>query len=132
MTEVRTTIPASQILAGSASSRGAIEPQAKIGGKDLPHKPESIDVNQLKTAEESKVNEPKESLDNAVSNANEFVQSINRNLQFSVDEDSERTVIKVLDGASGELIRQIPEDIFLELARRLRQEGELQILNVKS
>lgn len=132
MTEVRTVIPASQFMAGSASSRGTIETQGKYGGKELPLEPEGLNPSDIKLDSEPVSKVPEERIEVAVTDVNDFVQSINRNLQFTVDEDSERTVIKVLDGTSGELIRQIPEDIFLELARRLRQDGELQLLNVRS
>jgi len=64
-----------------------------------------------------------------VKKLNDYVQTVQRDLQFSVDEDLERTVIKVIDSASGDLVRQIPEDIFLELARSLKQEGRVNLLD---
>lgn len=132
MTEVRSVLPAGQLMAGSASSRGTTDTQVKVSGKDLPLQPESLDQTDDNLNSEAVSKVPSETIETAVTNVNDFIQSVNRNLQFTVDEDSERTVIKVLDGTSGELIRQIPEDIFLELARRLRQDGELQLLNVRS
>lgn len=53
----------------------------------------------------------------AVSNLNDYAQILNRDLQFSVDEDSGRTVIKVIDSETKNLIRQIPSEQVLELAR---------------
>jgi flagellar protein FlaG len=50
-------------------------------------------------------------------------------LQFSVDEETERTVIKVIDSESGELIRQIPDEVFLELARKLNDDGGFQLID---
>ena len=47
----------------------------------------------------------------------DYVQQIDRKLEFSVDEDSGETVIKVFDSSSEELIRQIPSDEILKLAR---------------
>ncbi|ABD81459.1 flagellar protein FlaG [Saccharophagus degradans] len=132
MTEVRSVLPVGQLMAGSASSRGTTDAQVKVSGKELPLQPESLDQTDDNLNSEAVSKVPSETIETAVTNVNDFIQSVNRNLQFTVDEDSERTVIKVLDGTSGELIRQIPEDIFLELARRLRQDGELQLLNVRS
>lgn len=40
-----------------------------------------------------------------------------RNLEFSVDTDSGRDVVKVLDGESGDVIRQFPSEDVLKLAR---------------
>lgn len=42
-----------------------------------------------------------------------------RNLQFSVDKDTGKTVIRVTDRESGELIRQIPSEELLEIARSI-------------
>ena len=64
-----------------------------------------------------------------VASMNDYVQSIERDLKFSVDEETEKTVIKVIDGGSGELIRQIPEETFLELARKLNEDGSFQLID---
>ncbi len=51
----------------------------------------------------------------AVNQINEFVQSVQRDLLFSMDDDSGRTVIKVMDRSTGELVRQIPSEEVLAL-----------------
>lgn len=58
----------------------------------------------------------------AVTKLNEFVQSTERTLNFQMDEDSGKTVIKVFDKASSELIRQIPNELALELAQNLNDD----------
>lgn len=68
-------------------------------------------------------------LDEAVGAMQDFVQSVKRELQFSVDQDLGRTVVKVVDSESGDLIRQIPEEIFLELARKVKEHGEINLFN---
>ncbi len=71
-----------------------------------------------------KVAEPadKEAVEQAVSKLNEYVQSTARTLNFQVDDDSGKTVIKVYDRDSEQLIRQIPNELVLELARKLNEE----------
>ncbi len=59
-------------------------------------------------------------LQEAVSQINNFVQSVKRDLSFSLDEASGRTVIKVIDGDSGKLVRQIPSEEVLALASYLQ------------
>jgi len=71
----------------------------------------------------------KESIDNAVKEINEHVQLIQRELQFTVDEDSGRTVIKVLDSQTKELIRQIPGEDALDVAKKLSEGADLEIFN---
>jgi flagellar protein FlaG len=58
-------------------------------------------------------------LEETVEELNQMVQSVRRNLQFSIDKESGRTVIKVIDSDSEEVIRQIPPEEVLALARRL-------------
>lgn len=60
-----------------------------------------------------------EAIAKSVSKLNQYVQDIQRELHFSVDKESNQTVIKVLDRDSGEVIRQIPAEEALQLARRL-------------
>ena len=55
----------------------------------------------------------------AVSNLNDYVQVIRRELQFSVDKESGRTVVTVVDAETGEKIRQIPREEVLALAKHL-------------
>jgi len=57
----------------------------------------------------------------AVGQIANYVQNVQRNLNFSVDEASGETVIKVIDSESSEVIRQIPSEEMLALARRLRE-----------
>jgi flagellar protein FlaG len=71
----------------------------------------------------------KQSIDNvsaeqvgfAVSKLSEFVQISNRQLNFSVDEGSNKLVVKVTDVESGEVIRQIPSEEVLKLSERLQE-----------
>ncbi len=64
-------------------------------------------------------------VESAVSQISEFVQNLQRDLQFSVDEDSGRIVIKVIDSQTDEVIRQIPPEDALRLARDLGSAGSL-------
>ena len=61
-----------------------------------------------------------EQIETAVSKLSEFVQISNRQLNFSVDEGSNKQVVKVTDAESGEIIRQIPSEEFLKLSERLQ------------
>lgn len=51
----------------------------------------------------------------------EFIGTMNRGLEFSVDEDSGRDVIKVIDKKSGELIKQYPSEEVLSLVSKLSE-----------
>ena len=59
----------------------------------------------------------------AVSRLNDHVQNISRDIEFTIDEDLNRTIITVYDSATDEVIRQIPSEEALSLARYLESEG---------
>ncbi|AFJ03473.1 Flagellin protein FlaG [Methylophaga frappieri] len=55
----------------------------------------------------------------AVSQINDYVQNMQRSLQFSVDELSGRNVVTVIDKETEEVIRQIPSEEVLSIARSI-------------
>lgn len=59
-------------------------------------------------------------IETAVAEISDFVQTQNRALSFSIDEASQRSVVKVTDSESGDVIRQIPSDEVLKLAERIQ------------
>ena len=66
------------------------------------------------------VNISAEQIETAVTQISEFVQSNSRQLNFSVDEGSNKQVVKVTDAESGKMIRQIPSEEVLKLSERLQ------------
>jgi flagellar protein FlaG len=62
-----------------------------------------------------------EELKSAVAAINQVMQQSNRNLEFSVDTDTERTVVKMVDTSTGELIRQFPSETTLAISRGIDQ-----------
>lgn len=48
---------------------------------------------------------------------NDLIKNQQRDLEFSVDKDSGRTILRVIHAESGEVIRQIPPEELLHLAR---------------
>jgi flagellar protein FlaG len=65
-----------------------------------------------------------EDLDQAVDKLNDFVQNLQRDLQFSVDKKSGEMVVKVIDTTSQKVIRQIPSEDALRLARSLMEQKD--------
>jgi flagellar protein FlaG len=60
-----------------------------------------------------------EKLKLAVQEIEKFVQSIKRNLEFSIDEHSGKVIVKVIASETGEVVRQIPSAEALKLADSL-------------
>jgi flagellar protein FlaG len=58
-------------------------------------------------------------LKDAADKTNQFVKNISQQLEFSVDKDTGKTVVKVIDRQKNEVIRQIPPKEMLEIAKAL-------------
>jgi flagellar protein FlaG len=58
-------------------------------------------------------------LEQALSRVREVFQKADSRLEFTVDPDLDRVVVKVMDGESGTVIRQIPQQEVIDLAKRL-------------
>ena len=64
--------------------------------------------------------EAKITLDEATKKVESFLKTQNRDLAFSIDEETNRSVVIVKDAQSDEVIRQIPSEDVLELAERIK------------
>ena len=62
----------------------------------------------------------REEIEQTVSEIGDFVQTIQRNLQFTVDDDSGETIIKVTDKETDDVIRQIPSEEVLQLQQYIK------------
>jgi len=71
-------------------------------------------------------------LDQAVSHMNDFIQGEQRDLRFQIDESSGETVISVLERGTGDLIRQIPNEDFLKLARQAKNHEPINLIATNS
>ena len=71
-------------------------------------KPSSVDATSQPT---------REVVAKAAADIQQFVQSMGRNLSFSVDEVSGYHVVRVVNPNTGELVRQLPSEELLKIAR---------------
>ncbi len=67
---------------------------------------------------------PAAEVQQVVSQLSSYVQSLRRDLQFSVDERNGKSVVRVVDSETGETIRQIPSEEILAISRALSQSME--------
>lgn len=105
--------------APAAAAQGPVG-AAAAGGKTTatPGKDSPSDGNSMSLPDRA-------SLERAVDDLRSNSQMIHRNLEFSLDEDSGITVVKVVDAQSGDVIRQIPSEVAVRLAESFRESGNL-------
>ena len=123
-------LPQSELLAEPNASHGSSaekdNSQTNAGVKF-----EANQVTQIKSPEVTKVDDYSadtynneadiEQIEFALEQVSDFVQVQNRQLNFSFDENSNRSIIKVTDADSGDIIRQIPSEEVLKLAQRINE-----------
>jgi len=63
--------------------------------------------------------ESEEQIKQAVQKIQGAVDNLAHNLRFSIDEDTGKTIIKVVDAHTDEIIRQFPTEEAIEIARTL-------------
>ncbi len=95
---------------GTEPARGS-----DAGGKPLP-----LEGNSPPPARSSP---PPVSIERAVEQIKAYLSESKRQLNFERDEHTGHTVIKVIDPASGEVIRQFPPEEILKLAAIIESQG---------
>ncbi|NOY85476.1 MAG: flagellar protein FlaG [Nitrospirae bacterium] len=119
------TIPQTTAVALTSSSTKSSDGNSKklpVGGQNMP--PETQE-------KETTVQMTNEAIQKTVKQLNEFSRSQGRNLQFSVDKVSDLTVITVVNKETNEVIRQIPSEEVVRLARQIEFETST-ILDVQA
>jgi flagellar protein FlaG len=80
-------------------------------------KPVNITEQALQAANE--VEPSRSELAKAVKEVNDFVGAVNADLRFSVDDESGKTIVKVVDVTTKEVIKQYPSEEMLAIAKAL-------------
>lgn len=104
------------------TAASATGPQASVrtaGGNDSPGVANTAPTTNVGTSSPTTRGEQEKQVEAAVKAVKEFIQPMASNLAFEMDDDSGRTVIKITEASSGELIRQIPSEEMLEIAKAL-------------
>ena len=70
---------------------------------------------------EKETTQEAEPIEDVVSNLNDLVRNLQRELRFSVDTKSGDTIIKVVDRETDEVVRQIPSEEIVALRQRLEE-----------
>lgn len=87
-----------------------------------------IEVDPLKAPEAVNKSAEAGEIEKAVKDVQDFVTGMNQNIQFSIDKESGKTIIKVIDRQTEQILRQIPSEEMLQIAKAL---GKLDGLLVK-
>jgi flagellar protein FlaG len=105
----------SNLANGQPSAKSVPE---RTAPKIEPERLKSV-ADSVKAATVKELNQNYADFKRAVVEINKALEKIPTTLAFQVDENSKRFVVNVADISTGELIRQIPGDAVLRIARQL-------------
>lgn len=94
---------------------------AKLAGQQAADQPVNLPVVETKAAPKVKEFEPSD-IDKAVQDLRNYVEGLDRSLSFRRDESIDRSIITVRDANTNQLVRQIPAEEVVEIARQIREE----------
>jgi len=109
-TNLQTTAKLAATNTPAVAKASAADESNKSSGKVLPLKAESHEVASSKDVINEKVSE-----------LNSFVQNIQRSVEFSVHEETGRSIITVRDKDTGDEIRRFPSEQLLNLAAHISE-----------
>jgi flagellar protein FlaG len=100
-------------------------------GKQLPPT-KATEAPEVKVVSPEAFEAQQKKVEEAVSKLNDYVQSTQRDLQFSYDEDAGRPIVTVLDRDTQQVIRRIPDDVVLNLARNLNDQEPIRLFTAQA
>ena len=111
------------LAVGVGGVAGDVKQEAPPRDKEaaLKQQLERQNLAEMKAEIAEQVEVTRETLERVVSDLKDYVQNMQRDLNFHVDDETGRVVIKVIDSSTSEVIRQIPEEEVLSLARRMQE-----------
>lgn len=90
-------------------------------GNESVSKVENVESQTLSKFSEIPLKEAKELIDEV----NKIPENAQRNLQFKIDDATSQVVMTIIDKATGDVIKQLPSEEALALAKRLQEaEGD--------
>ncbi len=118
ITAIPLSVKPSDPIQSSVASKAGVQTQVSVAPSTEEAAPSSESVQQ--------------DLEKAVSRLNDYVQSTQRDLKFSMDDDTGQTVVKVVDRYTSEVIRQLPDQVVLDLAKKLNHEEPLKLFSAQA
>ena len=89
---------------------------ASVNSNNVPQTRQELPAAEVMREEQKAKQEKQPDVGKAVENLSSLVQNIRRELQFSVEDSTGQTVIKVINSENKEVIRQIPAEEVISLA----------------
>ena len=107
--------------------------KSPIEAENTSDKNGTVNQNSSNGSKDIKITESmKDEINHQIQDLSQYNQSIERTLQFNVDEELGVTVVKVLDKETNELVRQFPQEEILNFSRKLKELNEENMNNTNT
>jgi flagellar protein FlaG len=100
-------------LASDGAPEAAVATPSNVGARP------GVEVEQVAAKQVAEQQPTTTQLQNVVDNINKAMKQSNRNLEFSVDTDTKKSIVKLVDSETGDVIRQFPSEEALAISRSI-------------
>lgn len=123
--------PQSSASKGKTVEGNKLPPEARKEVETVPQSEKAALEKENVQAQKAENEEDVQQVEAAVAQMQDYMQNMERNLNFQLDDESGLTVIRVYDAETEELIRQIPNEEAVSLAQKLKDEEPLMLFSAK-
>jgi flagellar protein FlaG len=127
ITNVSKLVPTA-VVKSNRQNEESVSLKADTGSEQKIESASVLSSNSLKEKEKNEFSSnitPVDTLKSAAVAGNSILQTLNRNLEFKVDESTKKVVIKIVDNQTGETVRQIPSEDMLAFIKKMQElDGE--------
>jgi len=117
---VTTQTPRAELPTSQAASENVAIAQAKVAEAR-----QTVAESQAKAAEAAASKPSVEEVQQAAKDLSDYISVVSRSLSIAVDSDLGRPIVTVLDADTSEVVRQIPTEEVVRLAKYLRSQVDL-------
>ncbi len=114
--------PSPQFAVVPFAGKTAAQPATSAGRQEAVADGNSVPA--VAASKAAAASRPSAEVEQATREISSYIQTVNRSLQISVEQDLGTTVITVIDEATEQVVRQIPSEDILALARFIAEQQQ--------
>ena len=106
------------VLSSGSPPAPAVDPSARQA-RAAEHSSATAAQTEHAVSANQKAEASRQEVEDAVKQVNDFLKPINNSLEFQLDKDSGKTIVKVIDNTTQDVIRQFPSEEMLTIAKAI-------------
>lgn len=95
-------------------------PSAVVAASNVQAQPSAaLDLPQVAVKQVAEQSPSTAQMQNVLDNINKALKQSNKNLEFTIDSDTKRSIVKLVDSETGDVIRQFPSEEALAISKAI-------------